>query len=284
MCRLASARNIRLAFEPGTSVGEYVNADRQRLQQVLLELLSNAIRFNSALGSVTISVELESEDRVCIAINDTGIGINAGDLARIFRPFERFTLESSNTGAGLGLALSQRLIEAMGGTIAVVSTPGQGSTFAIDLERALAPAELVISDAALASNSTRNIGKNTVLYIEDNVSNVKLMENIMEHRPQLELLVAMQGELGLDLACEHQPKLILLDLHLPDVPGHEVLRRLIADHRTREIPVVVISADATPGQINRLCAAGASGYLTKPFNVAGLLELLDEYVADQAVI
>src|SRR5260370_41398954 len=110
------------------------------------------------------------------------------------------------------------------------------------------------------------------------------MEKIMEHRPQLGFLVAMQGELGLDLAREHHPKLILLDLHLPDIPGHEVLRRLVADRRTREIPVIVISADATPGQINRLSAAGASGYLAKPFNVAELLELVDDYVADQSVI
>jgi CheY-like chemotaxis protein len=199
-------------------------------------------------------------------------------IARLFTPFERFDAENTGVeGTGLGLALSKHLMEAMGGTIQVTSQVDMGSTFTLDL----APAEAlvdVVPNAVEPPPAAPGRG-GVVLYIEDNLSNFRLVERVLEHRPQTRLLAAIQGSLGLELAREHQPDLILLDLHLPDLPGEEVLRRLLAEPRTREIPVVVVSADAMPGQIERLRAAGARDYLTKPLDVRRLLAVIDTHLS-----
>ncbi|MDQ7829191.1 MAG: response regulator, partial [Armatimonadota bacterium] len=165
-----------------------------------------------------------------------------------------------------------RLVEAMGGTLGVESTVGQGSTFWVELPEAEEPA---LEPSAVGAARPAGARRARIVYIEDNLSNLKLLQRVLAHRPEVELLPAIQGRLGLDLIREHRPDLVLLDLHLPDMPGDEVLRRLQAQPQTREIPVVVISADATPHQIERLRAMGAQEYLTKPLDVRRLLELLD---------
>ena len=166
----------------------------------------------------------------------------------------------------------------MGGAIGVESTPGQGSRFWVELRRAEAPeAQLEALEEAEAPGIRARAG--TVLYVEDNLSNFQLIERLLTRRPGIKLLSAMQGRLGLDLAREHRPGLILLDLNLPDVHGSEVLRRLREDARTRDIPVVVISADASPKQLERLRAAGARDYLTKPIDVRRFLAIVDEVLA-----
>jgi CheY-like chemotaxis protein len=179
-------------------------------------------------------------------------------------------------GTGLGLALSKRLVEAMHGTITVESVPGKGSTFAVELQLAEAPLERLERLGDLrAAPAVLDESAHTVVYVEDNVSNLALIERILQHRPNVKLLPAMQGRTGLDLVRDHQPDLVLLDLHLPDMSGHEVLHMLQADGRTAHIPVVVLSADATEGQIQRLMAAGATAYMTKPLDVHQFLHTLD---------
>jgi PAS domain S-box-containing protein len=274
---LSAQENIRV--EDGTAgVSEqFVLADRQRLKQVLLNLLSNAVKYNRRGGLVAVSCESVPTGRLRIKVSDTGSGIPADRLERLFTPFERLGAEDSTIeGTGLGLALSKRLIEVMGGALGVDSVVGQGSTFWVDLPVAESPAPqepMGLPDAAgLQASPTAG----SVLYMEDNLSNLKLLENLMALRPEVKLIAAMQGRLGLDLARQHHPDLILLDVHLPDMKGSEVLRRLLADPETRDIPVVVISADATRGQIDRLLAAGARAYLTKPLDVKKLLAVLDE--------
>ena len=180
-------------------------------------------------------------------------------------------------GTGLGLALSQRLVEAMGGTVGVESTVGVGSTFWIELplaESQAAAYEPVGGEAVPVCPIA--VPACQLLYIEDNLANLALIERILVHRPGVVLLAAMQGQVGLDLAREHQPDLILLDLHLPDLHGAEVLSRLRDDPATSAITDVIVSADATPGQIERLLAAGAQAYLTKPLDVHQFLAVLDD--------
>ena len=277
---IAESRGIQLASDMSRHGQQYVMADRQRLHQVLLNLLSNAIKYNQTNGSVRISCQAENKNAVRIKVEDTGNGIAAEDQSRLFAPFERLAAAQSDVeGTGLGLALSKHLIQAMGGGIGVLSQVGQGSTFWIELPMAEAPVERVrrqeVLTARRADSDPRSL---RVLYIEDNVANVQLIEHVLSFRSQVKLLTAMQGRRGLEFAIENRPDLILLDLHLPDIRGDVVLRELQADPRTRAIPTIMISADATPGEIRRLRDAGATDYLTKPLDVEKLLHILDEHL------
>jgi signal transduction histidine kinase len=211
----------------------FVLADRQRLKQVLLNLLSNAIKYNRDHGRVTISAERVAA-KLRIDVSDTGQGIASDKLDRLFTPFERLGAEGSDIqGTGLGLALSKSLVEVMGGELSVESEPGEGSTFSIELPIAKRPTMPVADrgDAASARRDRLPEGA-TVLYIEDNMSNLRLVEQVLKIHSSARLFTAMQGRIGIDLARRHRPDIILLDLHLPDMDGEEVLRRLRGDERT----------------------------------------------------
>ena len=246
--------------------------------QVLINLLSNGVKYNREGGQLTLSCAPE-QDFVRIAVSDTGIGISTEDLEKLFTPFER--LNAVNTGiegTGLGLALSKSLIESMNGTLTVESKIGEGSTFWVRLP--LAKEHLQTTSANPISEASASYaalsGNFTLLSIEDNISNYRLMEMIFKKRPGVRLLGAMQGTIGLELAHQHRPDLILLDMHLPDLSGAEILHKLKADATTAKIPVVICSADATEAQVHSMLAAGANAYLTKPLNVSELLRILDQ--------
>jgi CheY-like chemotaxis protein len=253
-------------------------ADAQRLKQILLNLLSNAIKYNRAGGSVTVGCERISPTRLRITVTDTGIGIPPEKLGLLFVPFERLGAERTTVeGAGIGLALSLRLAEAMGGTIAVESVAGEGSTFWVELPVVEGPVERYERlDRTGATAPAPATERRSLLYIEDNLANLKLIERLLGDRTDFEILPAMQGRIGLGLARDHRPALVLLDLHLPDMDGYEVLHELRDDPATSSIPVIVVSADATQGQIQRLLAAGAAAYLTKPLDVREFLRLVDD--------
>jgi signal transduction histidine kinase/CheY-like chemotaxis protein len=285
---LADQNDIRLDASFRAVSDVYVLADQQRLKQVLINLLSNAVKYNHRGGSVSLSCAESTVGRIRIGVTDTGPGIAAQDLGKLFVPFERLGAEKSLIeGTGLGLAFSKRLVEAMGGTIDVESVTGQGtlqgSTFTVELPRAEVPLAPKSSPGGVASPGAIRAPATikTVLSIEDNASNYRLIETILSSRPGIKLLGAMQGRVGLDIAFQHRPDLILLDLHLPDIMGHEVLRQLQEVAETKDIPVVILSADATPPQIERLLAAGARAYLTKPLNVKQFLEVLGEMLKDE---
>jgi PAS domain S-box-containing protein len=279
---LAEKWSVRFAGVPPEAVDRYVLADRQRVKQTLLNFLSNAAKFNRPEGTVTVSVEDVSGERLRLKVIDTGLGIPPEKMARLFTPFDRLGAEDSGVeGTGLGLALTRRLAEAMGGTVGADSAVDRGSVFWVELPRVEGPAATAQLPTEASTQTSGTAG--TVLCIEDNLPNLRLVEGVLAHRPAIKLLSAMQGGLGLELATEHRPGLILLDLQLPDIPGVEVLRRLQRDPRTRQIPVVVLSADATPGQTKRLLADGAREFLTKPLDVKQLLRVLDEALLDAAL-
>ena len=279
---LADKRNVHVGRCVGSASGGTVQADRQRLHQVMLNLLSNAVKYNRPGGTVTVACEPAAAGRLRLSVSDTGHGMSPADLTKLFTPFERLGAERSGVeGTGIGLALAKRLVEAMNGTIAVDSAPGRGTTFSVELPAGVALAgETNDSSGAVPARAT--VHGPTVLYIEDNPSNYSLVEQVLElQRPTIRLLGAMLGQLGLDMARQHRPDLILLDLHLPDVAGDEVLRQLQADGRTRDIPVVMVSADATNEQPRRLLALGARAYLTKPLKIAELMQAVDHALASE---
>jgi signal transduction histidine kinase/ActR/RegA family two-component response regulator len=284
---MAAERQISLSSSAEATDDLYVTADRQRLLQVLLNLLSNAVKYNRDEGAVDLTWEETPARSIRFEVTDTGRGIPSGVIDRLFSPFDRLGAESSGVqGTGLGLALSKRLVEAMGGAIGVRSRDGEGTTFWVELapgqSLVTTDRELEVASAAAAGgvgSGDGSVQSRTVLYVEDNLSNATLVERILAHLDGVKLLLSMQGGLALELARQHQPDLILLDLHLPDIEGWEVLARLRADDQTKDIPVVVMSADATPGQIERLMAAGAQNYLTKPLDVPRMLATVEEIMS-----
>jgi signal transduction histidine kinase/CheY-like chemotaxis protein len=277
---MAQAREVTIHPPEISERSGYVRADTQRLKQVLINLLSNAVKYNRAGGDVRIAVEPKGSKRMRIRVSDTGRGIDPASLERLFTPFERLDAGAGIEGTGLGLALSRSLVEAMDGRIEVESELGEGSTFTVEMGRGepAAVEEAVTEEREAIANRTYS-GERRVLYIEDTAANLRLVEEILGSRPSVKLLPAGMGRLGLELAAEHQPDLILLDLHLPDIDGEEVLAALRADERTRDIPVVVLSADATEASRGPLLENGAHGYLTKPLGVRELLGVVDEYLA-----
>jgi PAS domain S-box-containing protein len=275
---LAAAHSVTVRVPVADSGNVHVLADRQRLKQVLLNLVSNAIKYNREGGEVSLAYAPVGSASVRIDVADTGTGIAATDIARAFNAFERLGAEASDVeGTGLGLALSKRLVEAMDGEIGVQSELGKGTRFWVEFAAAAAPdARRAPSVGEMATRRAAIPGPaRTVLYIEDNPSNVQLAEAILTERPEVTLIATAQGDLALELAREHRPALVLLDLNLPDVSGEEVLRRFRADPRLADTPVVMVSADATHGQVERLLAKGADDYLTKPFGVDEFLAVID---------
>jgi CheY-like chemotaxis protein len=273
---LATAKGVELGGS-GDGADHYVLADRQRLRQVLLNLLSNAVKYNRPGGVVSVAYEAAPGDRLRLAVTDTGPGIASSFFDRMFRPFERLGAEGTGVeGTGLGLALSKGLVEAMGGTLDASSVLGEGSTFWVELPIVAGLLDALEHGHTLHAPSGSDTPTRTILSIEDNISNLRLIERVLELRPRVELLSAMQASIGLELAQQHHPDLILLDLHLPDMRGEEALWHLLNDPATSDIPVVIVSADATPGQVERLKEAGAFAYLTKPLDVHSFLDLVDE--------
>ena len=269
----AAARGITMRRTESTR-SLYAVADRQRLKQVLINLVSNAVKYNREAGTVEISADANVE-RVRVSVRDTGAGLTATEMQRLFRPFERLG-HTEIEGTGLGLALSRHLVEAMNGKLDVESTPGEGSRFHVDLVAA-DPDDISRTHHEVLSAIPVRRGKREqlVLYIEDNLSNFDLVQKILGRRPHIRVISAPQGSIGLQAARDHHPDLVLLDLHLPDLPGSEVLRRLRTDPATRDVPVVVISADATKEQVAAMLAGGAADYLTKPLDIRRFLGVLE---------
>ncbi|MGZ4800124.1 MAG: PAS domain-containing hybrid sensor histidine kinase/response regulator [Acidimicrobiia bacterium] len=278
---LAVARGVAIDVRVGRDAPAHVLADEQRLRQVLLNLLTNGVKFNRPHGRVTVSCQAVNETMV-IRVRDTGQGIAAGDVDHIFMPFERLDADRRGIeGAGVGLALAKRLTEAMGGAIGVESEPGVGSTFFLVLRTTGPEAKVVDPPAPVSPELLPELLRRTdptrrrVLYIEDNAESRTLMERIADLHGGIDLTTAPTAGEGLERARAINPDAILLDLHLPDGSGDEVVESLKRDPATRDTPVIILTADATPQRRERLTASGAVAYLMKPVDLSELFAALE---------
>jgi len=280
---LADEREVR--FEAGAALGgaELVQADRQRVKQILLNLASNAIKYNREGGVVLISSG-HQDGAVRLSVADTGPGLTPAQLALAFEPFERLGADTTETeGSGVGLPLARRLAEAMGGGIEAESEPGYGSIFHVLLPVAETPPQaangarsptlVAVAEPGAQPTAVR------ILYVEDNRTNQQLVQRIFQLRPEIELLLASHAGEGFERAHSERPDLILLDMHLPDESGDRMLARLRETTATAAIPVIMLSAEAAPEQVQRLLSAGAHSYLTKPFDIGTLLDTVDAALA-----
>ena len=266
----AADHEVTVTTDLGGTEDLHILADQQRLGQVLLNLLSNAVKYNKHGGTVTVACA-PGDGRLRLTVRDTGIGLSREQLAKLFTPFNRLGAEGSAIeGSGLGLVITKHLVEAMGGAIGVDSVPGAGTTVWTQWRTASADAA-----AQLAPDPARpaaQLPPGLILYIEDDPANRILAEQILHHHPQIRLVMATTGAAGLDLARHHRPDVILLDLNLPDTTGYDVMTALRSGPEPCTAPVVVITADATPDTRDHIARSGAFAHLTKPFQIADLLD------------
>jgi signal transduction histidine kinase/CheY-like chemotaxis protein len=283
MAPLATDRSVTISqscLPPGLAV----KADRQRLRQILVNLLSNAIKYNRVGGTIAITCQAAGPDQASLTVADTGPGIPAADLDRIFDPFERLGAEETAIeGTGIGLPLARAFAEAMHGSLTAASIPGEGTTFTITLPRspdlAQAPAAVVRVPGPRIAPDDSAVESIYVLYIEDNPANIEVVTRFLKTRPSMRLHSVISGQAGLESATREIPNLILLDLHMPGLHGDEVLRRLRANPATAGIPVAILSAEASPDIIRNLRTRGVIAYLTKPLDLTELGRLLDSVAA-----
>ena len=274
----AHKSGISLRFQP-LAHPCYVRADRTRVKQILLNLLTNAIKYNRTGGTVVVECAAQSADRVRGSVRDTGAGLPAEKLAQLFQPFNRLGQQAGGEeGTGIGLVMTKRLIELMGGVIGVESTVGVGSTFWVEFLCAPMPhlADGVLPLLAHVPDSGTHAGRlRTLLYVEDNPANLKLVEHLVARRADMRLLSASDATVGIALARKHQPEVILMDINLPGISGIRALQLLHDDPLTRHIPVIAISANAMPHDIRKGLEAGFFHYLTKPIKVPSFMGALD---------
>jgi signal transduction histidine kinase/CheY-like chemotaxis protein len=275
---LADQRRIRTIFPQGGNL--HVAADRTRLKQIFLNLLSNAVKYNREGGTVTVGCAAVGSERIRISIQDSGIGLSPKQLENLFQPFNRLGQETgAEEGTGIGLVVTKRLVELMGGELGVNSAVGNGSVFWVELKSVAGYAvESKVTDALptrINAGQNADASSRTVLYVEDNPVNLKLIQEVIAFRTDLRLLTAGDGNLGVELARAHQPDVILMDIHLPGISGNEALKILRKDPSTAHIPVIALTANAMPRDVANSMSFGFFRYLTKPINIDEFFETLD---------
>lgn len=275
----ASRRGITLTF-PGLDDIYYVHADRTRIKQVMINLLSNAIKYNGIGGAVIVQCADSGGDRVRVSVRDTGAGLAADQLAQLFQPFNRLGQHDGvEEGTGIGLVVTKQLVELMGGRIGVESVVGAGTVFWVEFAASLPPALALdnIDEVSLERQVAprESGGQPILLYVEDNPANLALVEQLIARRGDLKLLTAIDGQLGIELARTYLPDVILMDINLPGISGYGALKRLREDPATAHIPVLALSANAVPRDIEKGLEAGFFRYLTKPIRVHEFMNALD---------
>ncbi len=274
----AQARGISMAFTPFETPC-FVSADQTRVKQALINLLSNAIKYNMVGGSVVVDCIASTPGRIRIRVEDTGEGLTPEQLAQLFQPFNRLGKETSTEeGTGIGLVVTKQLVELMGGGIGVESTVGKGSVFWIELNLTAATYVAIGAAEPLAIDEVKlpaDAQLHTLLYVEDNPANLMLVEDLIARRPDIRLLSARDGNRGVEIARASRPDVILMDINLPGISGIHALKILAEDPATAHIPVVALSANAMPRDIEKGLEAGFFRYLTKPIKVTEFMETLD---------
>ncbi|MDP1783304.1 MAG: ATP-binding protein [Hydrogenophaga sp.] len=276
----AAQRGIGMAF-PRMPAQGYVNADRTRLKQVLINLLFNAIKYNQPNGRVSVECTEQTAGTLRISVRDTGAGLTPEQVSQLFQPFNRLGQESGHEeGTGIGLVVTQRLVHLMGGDIGADSTQGVGSVFWVEMALASAPGlALELTEEQPAPLAADGAEMHTVLYVEDNPANLELVEQIIARRSNLRLLGAADASLGIEFARVYRPKVILMDINLPGISGIEAMKILRRDPVTAHIPIIALSANAVPRDIQRGMEAGFFNYITKPIKVGQLMDAIDAALA-----
>jgi CheY-like chemotaxis protein/nitrogen-specific signal transduction histidine kinase len=274
---LSQKSAIPINFIPADSTW-LIHADRTRLKQALINLISNAIKYNRKNGTVEVRCLASHPERIRISIKDCGEGLSAENMTQLFLPFNRLGQESSaKEGTGIGLVVTKQLIELMGGTIGVESTVGVGSEFWIELIRDITtPLTVDNLPTVISPTAKKNIEQRTLLYVEDNQANMLLVEHIISEIPDVRMLSARDGTIGIALARIHLPDIILMDINLPGISGIEALNILRNDPATAHIPIIALSANAMKRDIARGLEAGFFRYLTKPIKVNEFMNALEE--------
>lgn len=273
----AQQRGIQLGFLPFDNTW-VAYADRTRVKQVLINLLTNAIKYNRAQGTIAVECTVPTPERIRISVKDSGAGLPPEKLAQLFEPFNRLGQEAGvEEGTGLGLVVTKQLVELMGGAIGVKSTVRVGSEFWIELIRDVTPRLVAghVMPAESAPQAQENAALRTLLYVEDNPANLMLVEQIIERRPHVRMLSARDGGLGIMLARAHLPDVILMDINLPGISGIQALKILRDTPATAHIPVLALSANAMPRDIEKGLEAGFFRYLTKPIKINEFMVALD---------
>jgi CheY-like chemotaxis protein len=254
-----------------------IHADRTRLKQILINLLSNAIKYNKPAGSVTVHCIAQPLERIRICVTDTGEGLAPEKISQLFQPFNRLGQENTVVeGTGIGLVMTKRLIELMGGEIGLTSKMGEGSTFWVEMHLTTQAATDCVAVETLAYQPEKlHTDMQTLLYVEDNPANLMLIEDIIARRPNTRLLTALDGTSGIALARTTQPDVILMDINLPGISGIQTLKILASDPSTAHIPVIALSANAIPSDIEKGIQAGFFRYLTKPIKINEFMTMLD---------
>jgi CheY-like chemotaxis protein len=275
----AQKRSITMTF-PDRELPYFIKADRTRIKQILINLLSNAIKYNRRGGKVVVECIEVSPERIRICVEDTGQGLSPEKITQLFQPFNRLGQEAhSEEGTGIGLVMTKRLVELMGGVIGVESTVGEGSVFWIEMnltDERQAHAEDAECRPAAPLPLPAGSKLRTLLYVEDNPANLMLIERLIDRRPDLRLLTAGDGYSGIEIARTSMPDVILMDINLPGISGIKALRILSDNPATAHIPVVALSANAMPRDIEKGLDAGFFKYLTKPLKINEFMEALDE--------
>jgi len=280
----ATKRGIHMTF-PEFDGPYFIDADRTRVKQILINLFSNAIKYNKEDGTVVVGCTASTRDRVRVTVTDSGAGLPPDKLVQLFQPFNRLGQQANIEGTGIGLVVTKRLVELMGGAIGVKSTVGTGSVFWFELVSTAAPGlpDEVEAPKSVEPGSPGDELLRTVLYVEDNPANLQLVEQLIARRPGMRLLAAADADTGVEIARMRQPDVILMDINLPGISGIEALAILRRDPTTASIPVVALSANAIPRDIEKGLEAGFCRYLTKPIKVHEFMDALDEALALAAV-
>jgi signal transduction histidine kinase/AmiR/NasT family two-component response regulator len=274
----AQKRGIDLTF-PRLDTTLYVNVDRTRVKQVLINLMFNAVKYNRPQGAVIVECAASSRNSIRISVRDTGVGLSAEQMAELFQPFNRLGKEAgTEEGTGIGLVVTKRLVELMAGTIGVDSTVGEGSVFWVEFDRITAPSaasrEALRASLHVPAQVAAGTSLRTVLLVEDNPANLELVEQLIGRRPDLRLISAADGNLGIEFARTHLPEVILMDINLPGINGMDAMKILRADPSTAHIPIIALSANAAPRDIETALHAGFFSYLTKPIKVNEFMDTL----------
>ena len=280
----ATKRGIHMTF-PEFDGPYFIDADRTRVKQILINLFSNAIKYNKEGGTVVVGCTASSRDRIRVTVTDSGAGLPPDKLVQLFQPFNRLGQQANIEGTGIGLVVTKRLVELMGGAIGVKSTVGTGSVFWFELVSTAAPGlpDEVQAPKSLERGSPGDELLRTVLYVEDNPANLQLVEQLIARRPGMRLLAAADADTGVEIARMRQPDVVLMDINLPGISGIEALAILRRDPTTASIPVVALSANVIPRDIEKGLEAGFCRYLTKPIKVHEFMDALDEALALAAI-